>query len=335
MKQKRVFMVTILSMLLTVLFGLHGSASAETVTPKNLLSPQEFEGYVVGPECTKEEVIPAGVERAVSANSFTIAESGWVFVQCSGSVDRVAKAIFYSDEALTTKVDEAVYCNVSDENSFAVFLKAGTYYYNIINNPTASDVSLKTYIGFMPASQRISVSKVTYSKDKSVATISFRINKSYFPDFSSGVIRFVKKDIDASTSKIYNLKSWNASSTTNRLDNNKLKVKSNGTYSFHIFSEKDEYFCMTKVNIKGIKNSKLSTPKVSSYKKNTKKIKGKTAAYVKVYVKVGKKTYKVTANSKGKWTVKSKTVLKKGQKIKVYVQNSAGKKSKTKTVKVK
>lgn len=327
-------MMTMMSLLLTVLFGIRISASAETVSPIKLTAPGQFGDYITsGGACSKEEVIPAGVNRATNAESFTIGQEGWVLVQCTGSVESVAKAIFYSDAGLTSKIDEAVYCNDSQQNTFSAYLQAGTYYYNIINNPTTSDVTLKTYIGFMPASQRIKVSKVTYSKDKSVATVTLKIDKTYFPDFNSGVIRYVKKDVTAS--KIYDIKAWSISKLNNRLSNNKLQVKSNGTYSFHMFSQNDEYFCMTKVKINGIKNRKLSKPKVTSYKKNTKKIKGKTAAYVKVYVKVGGKTYKTTANSKGNWTVKAKVKLKKGQKIKVYVKNSAGTKSKTKTVKVK
>lgn len=78
----------------------------------------------------------------------------------------------------------------------------------------------------------------------------------------------------------------------------------------------------------------ISTLKLTKYKKKTKKIVGKTVKKGKVTVKVSGKTYKVTANASGKFTVKLKKALKKKNKIKVTVSKS-GYKTKSKTFKVK
>ncbi len=78
----------------------------------------------------------------------------------------------------------------------------------------------------------------------------------------------------------------------------------------------------------------ISTLKLTKYKRNTKKIIGKTVKKGKVTVKVSGKTYKATANSSGKFTVKLKKILKKKNKIKVTVSKS-GYKTKSKTFKVK
>lgn len=78
----------------------------------------------------------------------------------------------------------------------------------------------------------------------------------------------------------------------------------------------------------------ISTLKLTKYKRKTKKIIGKTVKKGKVTVKVSGKTYKATANSSGKFTVKLKKVLKKNNKIKVTVSKS-GYKTKSKTFKVK
>ena len=78
----------------------------------------------------------------------------------------------------------------------------------------------------------------------------------------------------------------------------------------------------------------IATLKLTKYKRKTKKIIGKTVKKGKVTVKVSGKTYKVTANSSGKFTVKLKKVLKKKNKIKVTVSKS-GYKTKSKTFKVK
>lgn len=69
---------------------------------------------------------------------------------------------------------------------------------------------------------------------------------------------------------------------------------------------------------------------------NKRKITGKTVKKAIVKVKIGKKTYKVKSNAKGKFVIelKGKTKLKKGQKIKITISKT-GYKTKHKTYKVK
>ena len=71
-------------------------------------------------------------------------------------------------------------------------------------------------------------------------------------------------------------------------------------------------------------------------KKGKRKITGKTVKKAIVKVKIGKKTYKVKSNAKGKFVIelKGKTKLKKGQKIKITISKT-GYKTKHKTYKVK
>lgn len=78
----------------------------------------------------------------------------------------------------------------------------------------------------------------------------------------------------------------------------------------------------------------ISTLKLTKYKKKTKKIVGKTVKKGTVTVKVASKTYKVTANAKGKFTIKLKKKLKKNNNIKVTVTKT-GYTKKSKTFKVK
>lgn len=80
---------------------------------------------------------------------------------------------------------------------------------------------------------------------------------------------------------------------------------------------------------------KLKAPKLTKYKKKTKKITGTATKGATIKVKVGKKTYTVKANSKGKFTVKLKTKLKKKTKITVYATKKGYKNSSKKTYKVK
>ena len=79
----------------------------------------------------------------------------------------------------------------------------------------------------------------------------------------------------------------------------------------------------------------LSSPKLKSYKRNKKKITGTATKGCTVKVKVGKRTYTVKTNNKGKFTVKLKARLKKKQKITIYATMKRYKNSKSKTYKVK
>lgn len=78
----------------------------------------------------------------------------------------------------------------------------------------------------------------------------------------------------------------------------------------------------------------ISTLKLTKYKKGSKSITGKTIAKATVKISIGKKTYKVKSNSKGKFTVKLKAKLKKKDSIKMTVSKS-GYTSKSKTFKIK
>ena len=100
-----------------------------------------------------------------------------------------------------------------------------------------------------------------------------------------------------------------------------------------------------KENVKPAETKEISTKKIStkktisllkltSFKKGSKKIVGKTLKKATIIVKIGKKTYKVKANKKGKFTIELKKKLKKKQKIVVTAKKS-GYKTKKKIFKVK
>lgn len=85
---------------------------------------------------------------------------------------------------------------------------------------------------------------------------------------------------------------------------------------------------------KPVSKKTIKTLKLTSYKKNAKKIKGKTEKTATVKVKVGSKTYTVKAGKNGVFNVSLKKKLKKGNKIVVTVTKS-GYKTLKKTFKVK
>jgi len=85
-----------------------------------------------------------------------------------------------------------------------------------------------------------------------------------------------------------------------------------------------------------VKRKKAIKKLTVTAKRGKGKISGKTLKKATIKIKIGKKTYKVKSNAKGKFTVKlkGKAKLKKGQKVKVIVSKK-GYKTKSKIFKVK
>lgn len=90
----------------------------------------------------------------------------------------------------------------------------------------------------------------------------------------------------------------------------------------------------SKVTKVTVKNRQIAKPKVKTYKKNTKLVKGTGKKGTTVYVTYAGKTYKKKLTSSS-YSVKVNKKLTKGASIKVKVMDSYGNYSKTVTVKVK
>lgn len=249
---------------------------------------------------------------------------GWLILKDYGTSNLLQALELYSNFALTSKLK-----SVKTDETMAVYLEKGTYYYRTVNSASSvSEATHSVYAGFIPSADKISVKSIKLSKDKATATITFTTPLSY------ETIRTVKGDVSYKDYSSDNI--WQTTNRLNCAEDLKYTVSSNGIYTSRIVPENhDVIFCyMIKYNVSGIKSGKPSTPKVTTYKRNTKVVKGKGKAYTKVFVKAGKKVYKSTVNAKGYYSVKT-AKLKKGTKVSVYLQNSAGTVSKTKTVTVK
>ena len=79
----------------------------------------------------------------------------------------------------------------------------------------------------------------------------------------------------------------------------------------------------------------LSAPKLTSYKRGKKVVKGKALKKATVTVTIGSKKYTAKASKKGIFKIKLSSKLKKGRTIKIYATKSGYTQSKTKTYKVK
>lgn len=277
--------------------------------------------------------IDAGLETSftdVSVSKFeptslyklTVPEDGWLVLNYN--CDTSSSVNVYSNETLTSKILELD----RDDKTGSVYVQAGTYYYQASHIGDSENVLHHVYAGWIPSSSKLAVESITLSKDKASAVVKYSTPLDY------NTLRTVKGDIFYSNYDNNDI--WDATNTTNCAVQNQFTVTSNGTYSARICpTEANEQFAyIIKFNVSGIKSGKPATPTIKTYKRGTSVVKGTAPAYTKVYVKIGKKTYKGSVSAKGTYSVKTKK-LKKKTKISVYVKNSASTVSKTKTVTVK
>ncbi|MEH7308083.1 immunoglobulin-like domain-containing protein [Neobacillus drentensis] len=96
----------------------------------------------------------------------------------------------------------------------------------------------------------------------------------------------------------------------------------------------DKFNHKTTKTIKVLDKTPPKLPTLNRVSTKTTSLKGKTEAYGKVYLTIGKQKSKLTANSKGEYSKKI-SKLKKGTMIRIYVVDRAGNKSKELLVKVK
>lgn len=291
------------------------------------------------------------IETSWSGNtdtySFTVQEDGWLFVYPSAA-DNNANWTLYSNKDLTSCLVKKQTMKNIDGDPYSVYLKAGTYYCRGERwNGSTVPYTVTTYMGFMPASSRISVQEIQYNADNSEATVTFSYSQEYLPSFQSGTLRVVEGVIHPCNEG--NNEIWKTDTRENALESSSITIKKNGNYTARIAnSDIDENFCMVHFTVDGIKESgsnvtanphgnvsKPASPMVTVAKKGKKVVKGTSDAYLKITVKVAGKVYSTVSDGQGKWSVKISKKLKKGNVVKVYVTNTQSVKSKTVSYKVK
>ena len=182
------------------------------------------------------------------------------------------------------------------------------------------------------------------------STVSFDISTELNPElFDTGVTYDIISSSGSSyTDNLNKLMSTNTSKELNIVgkyyDSAKTlhRFPTNGKINAVTLPAGDYYLRLNKANINmeksigtvkvtmhtlnGADNQILSENKTEKIKvsklllkKGTKKISGVTLKNANIKVKIGKKTYKVKADSNGRFTIKLKTKLKKNKKIKITV----------------
>lgn len=276
--------------------------------------------------------------------SFTVQEDGWLFVYPVAADNGVNWTLYSNKDLASCLVREETMANVDGE-PYSVYLKAGTYYCRGERwNGYKIPFTVTAYLGFMPASTRISVQDIQYNSSYSEATVTFNYSQEYLPSFQSGTVRVVEGIVhpcDEGNNEV-----WKTSTRENVLESDSVVIKKNGDYTVRIANlDIDENFCMAYFTVDGLQETasseeagqsgKPTAPVVTVAKKGKKIVKGTSAAYAKVTIKVAGKVYNTVSDGNGKWSVKLGKKLKRGNVVKVFVTNTQSVNSKTVSYKVK
>lgn len=305
-----------------------------SVLCSDLSSPDDLQDLIDNDVAySSQDVITTDWSGTAAPHKIVVKERGWIFISIFEK-DKYTDCSLYSNFALTSKIAK-VHPNSGETNTLACYVEAGTYYYQISRwNGFNTSSTTTSYVGFMPATTRIKVDKITLSADKSIAKVTFDYDEDYLKNFLEGTIRVVGGSV--AYKDIQNGNVWKVENRENALETGTFKATSNGTYTARIAGgDKDLYYCDVVFEVEGITSNKPAAPKILSYKTGSTEISGTGVAGTQVYIKVSGNAYTGTVGSDGKWKVTCKSKLKKGVKITGYVKNVAGVNGVTTTVKVK
>lgn len=295
-------------------------------------SPDGLKDYVMGDgQFAWQDDIETKWSGNTDTYSFTVQEDGWLFVYPVAEDDGANWTLCSNRDLTSCLVKEETMANV-DGKPYSVYLKACTYYCRGERwNGYKIPFTVTAYLGFMPASTRISVQDIQYNSSHSEATVTFNYSQEYLPSFQSGTVRVVEGTIhpcDEGNNEV-----WKTSTRENVLESSSVVIKKNGDYTVRIANQDiDENFCMAYFTVDGLQepasseeagqNGKPTAPVITVAKRGKKTVKGTSAAYAKVTVKVAGKVYNTVSDGNGKWSVKVSKKLKKGNVVKVFVTNT-------------
>ena len=262
-------------------------------------SPDGLKDYVMGDgQFAWQDDIETKWSGNTDTYSFTVQEDGWLFVYPVAEDDGANWTLYSNRDLTSCLVKEETMANV-DGKPYSVYLKACTYYCRGERwNGYKIPFTVTAYLGFMPASTRISVQDIQYNSSHSEATVTFNYSQEYLPSFQSGTVRVVEGTIhpcDEGNNEV-----WKTSTRENVLESSSVVIKKNGDYTVRIANQDiDENFCMAYFTVDGLQepasseeagqNGKPTAPVITVAKRGKKTVKGTSAAYAKVTVKVAGK----------------------------------------------
>ncbi len=293
------------------------NATFPAITTKNGLA--DYINKNNAPVC--EDSIATAWSGYSTVHSFTVEDSGWMFVYPLAKEAHVDWQLF-TNANLTSMIFSEHTMTGTTKDPYSIYLAPGTYYFRGSRwNGYEENFKFTTYMGFMKDSDRF---KATVKNNgNNSATVSFT--------GESGLIRVVEGEFDAVNVK--NDEFWAVSDRANALEGTTKEITKNGNYVARLETA-DGFYVMTPFTVSGLKDG-------SNYKIKLKKkkitVKVKKKAKIKYSVTGGYKgKVKFSCNKKKIATVNQKGVVtgKKKGTCKVTLKLSNGKKAVV-TVKVK
>lgn len=225
----------------TTKFDTTNNATYPAITAKDGLA--EYINENNAPVC--EDTIATAWKGYSDVHSFTVEDSGWLFVYPLANENHVNWQLF-SNENLTSMIfSEETMTDVS-EDPYSIYLAPGTYYFRGSRwNGSEENFMFTTFMGFMNDSDRF---KATVEKTgEHSATVSF--------SGDSGLVRIEEGQFDA-----VNIKSddfWNTSDRANAVEGTSKEITKNGDYVARLETE-DGYYAMVPFTVSGL--IELATP---------------------------------------------------------------------------
>lgn len=303
-----------------------------------------LEEYIMGDGIyASQDIITDDWSGTSVVHSFTVGQDGWLFAYPLCESGYVDWKLFSNKDMTSCIADGRTRPTIGEKAPVAAYLKAGTYYFCGERWNGTGVLEFTTYLGFMPASSKISVQGIDYSSDGSAAVVTFNCDPGL--KISSDTIAVAEGTVypcgltDSSV--------WTVPGVVGSSEGASITIKKNGDYTVRVAGLDDNYYCMAYFSVDGISQAGSSVvenpqevnrpapPMVTVARRGKKTVKGTSGAYSEITVKVAGRKYTTVSNGKGKWSVKINRKLKKGNVVKAYVTNSQSVKSKTVVYKVK
>lgn len=297
---------------------------AGAVTVQTVSAPTELNTYIAnGGTYASQDVITTEWNGYSDYYVFTLAEPGWLFVNPMSDYEHANFQLFSNVEATSRLASFRTKSSIT-ETPYNIYLDAGTYYYRYSRWNGYDPMTITTYLGFMPAANRLSVNNISVSADKTYATVTFNYDKNYLPSFiSSGTLRMEEGKIDVR--HIKNNTVWKTDARTNALETASVKITKNGTYTVRLDSNVDEFYSMVSFTVSGLNGTTVKAPAKPKSVTLTAGKKKVTIKWKKVTGATGYEIYRATSKN-GKYT--KIATIKKASTVKYVDKKSLKSKKK-------
>ena len=209
---------------------------ATEIHPFTMDAPDEFNQKINGrlPDCT--DTIQTKWTGEGDVYRFTLDESGMLYIWSSEEKYQYCYYNLYYSKNLDVPV---IYREKTSKDGLpdtdhinSIYLDAGTYYFRVYRWNGTGTTTIKTYFGFYPISNVISVGLTELSADQKSVRVYFETNEDYNPDMMKAQIRVNNGKIGSF--KMNNQDFWNERDLSNAIESHDFMATKNGYYTARI-----------------------------------------------------------------------------------------------------